>query len=397
MDSRNYLNEDLTYGEVNQRVHPKVIMVRSQPVNPDVRIEKEAETLSMAGFDVIILGWGKSGKKSVRLEKRSGYLIRRFQFWAPWGKKVVFFLPFWWIFETGWLLKNQWDIVHAADFDTLVPALIVAKLKRKYIIYDIFDYYAESTPMPHILRAILGRLDRYLMNYVDKIIVVDPSRLKQIGRENDSTVAVIFNSPSDHLTTKKLSDKDTPRDSGDFFRIFYAGVLPVDRDIKSMIHGSMEFGDVSIEIAGYGYQENEIKEICGKYSRSQFIGAITYETVIEKTLQADLLFALYDPKIPNNRYASPNKLFEAMMCGKPILVSDNTAMADVVKEENCGLVVPYGDIDAIKGAINKLKGDPDLCKCLGDNGRKAYEKKYNWTIMEERLMEIYNGLYKNIN
>lgn len=385
------------HDKVKQRVHPKVIMVRSQPVNPDVRIEKEAKTLSTAGFDVIILGWGKSGRKSVRLEKRSGYLIRRFRLRAPWGKKVVFVLPFWWIFETGWLLKHQWDIVHAADFDTLVPALIAAKLKRKYIIYDIFDYYAESTPMPHFLRAILGRLDRYLMNFVDKIIVVDPSRLKQIGRENDSTVAVIFNSPSDHLTTKKLSNKDTPKDNSGYFTIFYAGVLPVDRDIISVIYGSMEFNDVYVEIAGYGYQETVIKKICSKYPRSQFIGTITYETVIEKTLQADLLFALYDPKIPNNRYASPNKLFEAMMCGKPILVSDDTAMADIVKEENCGLVVPYGDIEAIKCAINKLKGDPDLCKSLGRNGRKAYEEKYNWKLMEGRLMEIYNDFTKNLN
>jgi len=129
-----------------------------------------------------------------------------------------------------------------------------------------------------------------------------------------------------------------------------------------------------------------------KHARMTYLGPIMYDIVIEKTLQADLLFALYDPRVPNNRYASPNKLFEAMMCGKPILVSDGTAMADIVKEEECGLVVPYGDVDAIKHAILTLKNDPVLCRRLGENGRRAYETKYNWKIMEERLLEIYRRL-----
>jgi glycosyltransferase involved in cell wall biosynthesis len=123
-----------------------------------------------------------------------------------------------------------------------------------------------------------------------------------------------------------------------------------------------------------------------------FIGTIPYDEVIRRTLQSDLLFALYDPNVPNNRYASPNKLFEAMMCGKPILVSDGTAMAEIVREEECGLVVPYGDVDAIKHAILTLKNDPALCRRLGENGRRAYETKYNWKIMEERLLEIYRRL-----
>ena len=83
-----------------------------------------------------------------------------------------------------------------------------------------------------------------------------------------------------------------------------------------------------------------------------------------------------------------------MMCGKPILISDGTAMAEIVREEKCGFVVPYGDADAIKHAILTLKKNPALCKHLGKNGRDAYEKKHNWEIMEERLLKIYVGLQK---
>jgi glycosyltransferase involved in cell wall biosynthesis len=122
------------------------------------------------------------------------------------------------------------------------------------------------------------------------------------------------------------------------------------------------------------------------------LGRIPYNEVIERTMKADLLFAFYDPAVPNNRYASPNKLFEAMMCGKPILVSEGTAMADIVRQEKCGIVVPYKDLQAIKKAIISLQHNPGLALSLGNNGRKAYELRYNWKIMESRLLDLYNGI-----
>ena len=78
-----------------------------------------------------------------------------------------------------------------------------------------------------------------------------------------------------------------------------------------------------------------------------------------------------------------------MMCGKPIIVSDGSSMTNIVKAENCGLVIPYGDVRAIQDAIAKLMEDKKLRQYLGANGRKAYEKKYSWSIMEDRLLDAY--------
>ena len=365
----------------------KVIMVRAHPVDPDVRIEKEAKALSKAGYDVTVLAWGRYGKNSLCEEDRSGYTIRRFQFRAPWGVRVLFFLPFWWVFEFVWLLRNKWDIVHSADFDTLIPAIFAAKIKKKPIIYDIFDFYADMVPLPGPFTRIVAGLDKYLMRFVDMVIVVDPSRLKQISRERDVST-IIYNSPPEDL---KIGAPLLEKKDG-LFKIFYAGVLSQKRDFKSLIDASVDLDDVMIEIAGYGYYESEMQELSMKRARTTYLGPIMYDTVIEKTLQADLLFAFYDPSVPNNRYASPNKLFEAMMCRKPILVSDDTVMADIVREENCGIVVPYKDVGAIKRAILTLKNDPALCRRLGENGRKAYDTKYSWKMMEERLLEVYGRL-----
>ena len=83
-----------------------------------------------------------------------------------------------------------------------------------------------------------------------------------------------------------------------------------------------------------------------------------------------------------------------MMCAKPIIVNDSTSVADKVREENCGLVVPYGDYEALKEAVLTLKNNPELCKELGENGRRAYDTKYNWKIMEKRLLDLYASLEK---
>jgi len=81
-----------------------------------------------------------------------------------------------------------------------------------------------------------------------------------------------------------------------------------------------------------------------------------------------------------------------MMAGKPILVNTGTEMANFVENEKCGLVIEGKDLVRIKEAILRLKENPELCRQLGENGRKAYEQKYSWRIMEQRLKDLYLNL-----
>jgi glycosyltransferase involved in cell wall biosynthesis len=139
--------------------------------------------------------------------------------------------------------------------------------------------------------------------------------------------------------------------------------------------------------------ERELRKITEKAANIEMhLQAVPYEEIMRQSINADLLFALYDPSIPNNKYASPNKLFEAMMCGKPIIVSEGTSMAKIVEKYASGLVVPCDDIDAIKEAVLRLKNDPRLRQMLGKNGKEAFDSFYNWNIMEKRLLDVYDKL-----
>jgi glycosyltransferase involved in cell wall biosynthesis len=86
--------------------------------------------------------------------------------------------------------------------------------------------------------------------------------------------------------------------------------------------------------------------------------------------------------------ASPNKLFEAMMFGVPVITN---VCRDIVVEAECGLIVNY-DAKEVKRAILRFKNDPLLRKKLGMNGRQAFERKYNWATMEKRLINLHNCL-----
>jgi glycosyltransferase involved in cell wall biosynthesis len=116
---------------------------------------------------------------------------------------------------------------------------------------------------------------------------------------------------------------------------------------------------------------------------------VPYERALELSAQADVLFATYDPAIPNHRLSSPNKLFEALMLGKPIIVARDTNMDYLVEAEGCGLVVTYGDVPGLEEALARLQQDGALRRQMGARARQTYETTYSWPRMQARLLSLY--------
>ncbi|MBN2013945.1 MAG: glycosyltransferase family 4 protein [Candidatus Altiarchaeota archaeon] len=368
----------------------KVLFVRSNPVNPEPRVEKQALALAEENFDVNILGWDREGSHQ-RIEHRNEYTINRFRLKSSYGSlKLLFYIPIWWFYEFYYLMTREWDIIHACDFDTLLPAIIAAKIKKRRIVYDIFDFYSGMIPtgIPEIVIKIITFLENSFPRFADFVIVPNDSMTKHIKGMKSKRIITIMNIPKDLEYNNMFINSEKI----DKFLIFYGGTFGKDRGLDEIIGIVEGIDDVQLVIAGYGADSEKIKDLCNNSNNSTFIGRLKYDEILAYTQKADMLFALYDPNIKNNIFASPNKLFEAMMLSKPIIVSDKTFMADIVKKERCGFVVDYRDTNSIKNAIIKLRDDPKLCKELGKNGENAHEKKYNWDIMKKRLLEIYNSL-----
>jgi glycosyltransferase involved in cell wall biosynthesis len=116
---------------------------------------------------------------------------------------------------------------------------------------------------------------------------------------------------------------------------------------------------------------------------------VSYPKALQLSAAADVLFATYDPSIANHKYSSPNKVYEAMMLGKPIIVATGTNMDRIIGEAGCGCIVPYGDVHSLEDALQSLAANPDVMQKLGQNARRAYETTYDWAIMRQRLIQMY--------
>ena len=90
--------------------------------------------------------------------------------------------------------------------------------------------------------------------------------------------------------------------------------------------------------------------------------------------------------------AGPNKLFEYMAAGLPVVASDFPAWRDIVEGNDCGICVDPTDPVAIAGAIEQLADQPERRRQMGANGRRMVLEKYNWEAESRRLLDAYARL-----
>lgn len=173
-------------------------------------------------------------------------------------------------------------------------------------------------------------------------------------------------------------------------RITYVGLLQVERGLMEMLDILNRHPNWHLDLAGFGGDEDRIVSMIKDMPNVTWHGRVSYDLALELSRRADVLFATYDPAIPNHRYSSPNKVFEAMMLGKPIIVAKDTNMDRMIKDANCGIIVDYGDTAMLENALALLNEDPGLRVKLGKNARNAYDEVYSWQKMQIRLKDFYN-------
>ncbi|GLI17707.1 glycosyltransferase WbuB [Moorella thermoacetica] len=282
-------------------------------------------------------------------------------------------------------------LIHICDFDTLLPCLLSKALGGKRIIYDIFDLYADSRRnIPTLIRKLLHVLEFKALEWVDAVILADESRREQIAGTRPRRLITIYNSPPDVLDTLR---RNGPPPRLTELYLVYVGLLQVERGLLEMMEILGRHPEWHLDLAGLGGGDEErILGLARSLPNVTWHGPIIYKRALKLSYAADVLIATYDPTIPNHRYSSPNKVFEAMMLAKPVVVARNTGIDRLVEKINCGLVVPYGDVAALEAALIRLARDPALRQQLGENGRRAYEEKYSWNLMRERLLALYREL-----
>lgn len=371
----------------------RVVFMRSNPISPDPRVEKEVDSLRKNNWDVQILAWDRDSKYKAKVEflKRAHTIkITRFGIPATFGggfKKNFFPLLRFQLKLFKWLLqhKNSYDIIHACDFDTAFVGTVCAKILRKKVIYDMFDSVTAPFHGPAIIGKIVEKVDIALLNNVDAVIICTEKRRGQIAKASPKKIEVIYNTP---LHVDLNSDLKLNRDK---VKIVYVGILAPERLIKELVDIVKHNPLYELHIGGFGEYADELAQIAQQYDNILFYGKIPYEKTLALEKSCDIMTAIYDPEVSNHYYAAPNKFYEALMLGKPLIMVKDTGMSEVVAEHDLGELIDFNQESLQKGIeklIERKKEWPEISRKM----KLLYESHYSWNEMENRIVTLYSHL-----
>lgn len=371
----------------------KVLFLRSNPVDPDSRVEKEVNSLIKRGYKVEVFGWDRSADYSLReerLELPDGTAkVYRVGIKSQYGggvKKNLFqMIRF--QRQIRRFIKScgeAYDVIHACDLDTGFTALTSSTRKVKFV-YDIFDYYADAFAIPKKLRTVIETVERWVIDRADATIICTEERKQQISKSNPKALYVIHNSPAAFDVNHYFSVKGTCGK----IRIVYVGILGSGRKIIELCEFVARNSEFELHIGGFGMLEDQIREFEKNNSNIFFYGKIPYSSVLALEAQCDIVTALYNPKPRNHQLAAPNKFYEALYMGKPVLMAKGTGMSYIVEDNDIGAVVPFDEFENGLLAIAKRRTD---WPGMAIRAKAKYETEFSWTEMERRLYRLYDTL-----
>lgn len=377
-----------------------IVLLRSNPVDPDPRVEKEVNSLMGAGYGVEILAWDRGGKyrtsdSYLRLEAGKAKIHRLgipAEFDGGIKNNLIPLIKFQYGIYS-WLsqYRHTYDIIHACDFDTAFIASHAAGRFKKRLVYDIFDYYVDAFNVPGFLKNTIEKRDHRIINAADGVIICTNKRKEQIKGTTPRRLVVIKNVPAGPEDLKEI--KKLALD-GAKIKIAYVGVLIEGRFIREIAEVVMDNPAYEFHVGGFGKLESYLKEMSGKYNNIYFYGRLSYKETLRLEYSCDLVAAIYDPAVPNHYYAAPNKFYEALMLGKPLIMARNTGMSEVVREEGIGVVIDF-DKSSFSQALALLAEKKGDWQAMGVKMKKIYKDRYSWDKMEERLLDFYREISKN--
>lgn len=376
----------------------RIVLIRATEVMPDPPVEKMANTLISQGHSVSILAWDRSDtygeRKSVKKLANAETDIIHFGIPAKYsgGIKANFkSLLLFQIRILRWLFQHrkEYDAVHAFDFDTGFASMLCCKLLRKKFVYHVLDYYVEGHILPsRILNSVIEFFEVRVINSADATIICTEKRIEQIRKASPRKLYVIHNTPD--MVQQSDSSIALKGDAGKA-RLVYVGVLSRMRLLKETVEAVSKMDDVEMHIGGFGEYEDWMQKAAEQYSNVFFYGKLQYSETLALEKQCDIMMAVYDPSIRNHKYAAPNKFYESIMLGKPIIMAFDTGYDEVITKNDIGILTEYSGV-GITDAIEGLKARKDEWRCMGERAINVYSNNFSWIIMKERIGQLYSEL-----
>jgi glycosyltransferase involved in cell wall biosynthesis len=355
----------------------------------DQRVHRAAITLHEAGYVVTVVG--RRQNKSLPLSPQR-YRTKRMHlffeqgplFYAWFNVRLFFFLLF-----------SKADILYSNDLDTLLPNFIASKLKRCRLYYDCHEYF---TAMPElkgrpVVRGVWKTIERFIFPKLTNIITVNDSLAKVYGDEYNKKVSVVRNLPmaaGNTIKPKAKKDFHLPEKK---LLIFQGAGINVDRGAEEALAAMHYVNDAVLVFVGSGGAIHKLKHKASDEHLNQkvlFISKLHPEKLRQLTRLADIGLTLDKDTNINYRYSLPNKLFDYIHAGIPVLASPLPEVAHIVKSYDIGTTINNHSPKHIAAKINAMLADEQQIKKWKLNLERA-ANELNWEKEKERFLFLFRG------
>ncbi len=373
----------------------RVIFTVTNDVFTDQRVNKMAQTLKSMGFELVIAGVKRKDSPPFAPEwadiKRIPLIFHKgFLFYAEFNLKLFFYLLF-----------AKADLLVANDLDTLLPAHLAAKIRRKPLVYDTHEYFTGSPEVAHrpLRRWLWKGLERLLFPRQKTIITVNESIAQLYEKEFGKKLNVVRNMPRYRQPDQQITRKNLGLPEDKHLILLQGSGINVDRGTEELIMAMRpEHGieNALLLIIGSGNVIGQLKkQVNGENlgNRVWFLPKMPYEQLIQYTSLATIGVSLDKPDSLNYLFSLPNKLFDYIMAGTPVLVSDLPELRRIVDKYQVGMISKNHDPAHIAACIKLMLSDPEQLSQWKTNCLDV-AKELNWENEEQVIWRIYAGFLK---
>jgi len=393
----------------------KIGMVLDHAFPPDPRVENEAITLIDKGHEVFLFCLSYGVEK--RYENYKGIKVVRFKSNKLEYKfsALTYTVPFYSFLMKGKLqsfIKTiNPDVLHVHDIRVAEAVFLINKKYNLPVVLDLHDNIPENMKFYPHLQKFPGKYiinpekwkikEEEFIRKSDRVITVSPEFIQDVVRRVPSSKSKISLVPNTVLTSfykDKAIDSTILDRYKNHFTLLYLGDTHLRRGLLTAVRSipilKETINNLKLVIVGKNTTDAVLKK------EVKFLGVEEY--VDFEGWQNVKLFPSYieatnigiSPLHRNVQHdmAYPNKLFQYMSLGKPVLVSNALAQKKIVEENKTGLVHIEQNPQDFADKVLQLYNNPDLSTTFGENGKRFIEEKFSWEQTSKELVKLYDKL-----
>jgi glycosyltransferase involved in cell wall biosynthesis len=289
-----------------------------------------------------------------------------------------------------YLLIHQADLLVSNDLDTLLPNYMIHKLKGIPIVYDSHELFTETPEVIHrkFVQTVWERIEEGIVPRLKRMITVSDSIAEIFHRKYGVEVKVVRNVPMTHSFQRVKTRSELGLPENQKIIVLQGSGINIQRGAEELIEAMKLIPEVLLLIIGGGDVIGDLKVQAANITNIRFIPKQNIEDLYQYTLNCDLGLTLDKDTNLNYRYSLPNKLFDYIHAGVPVLASPLVEIKKIIERYEVGDTIRNHEPAHIAMKINEMLSDELMLKTWKKNLKLA-AAVLCWEKEEKTLLEIY--------